>query len=472
MSLRRLPLAFGLVVLLGAFGGAVLQQDRDVFDHEKHHKVFPRCETCHAGIVQDGKPVYPSAESCANCHDGTVEKKVNWSAPPEQPSNLRFTHAKHIQKSGEKLPADSAVVCNDCHTPSGAAWLTIRRTIPDQCLKCHGIRVVHFSAPDTACGKCHLPLAEAKAVTEAQVAKFDKPASHDEEGFLSSKGHGDLAEKAGRSCVICHARDFCTQCHVNAPEVKAIQALAPDPRSLAIKAELKPPASHKESRFLSQHGGRAKRDPATCAFCHTQESCITCHRTRPTIVLALPARGPGRAIGAQIERKKPGYHTPDFADRHAPRASSSPGTCNACHARAECLECHRPNPGAGGNYHPLGWLTRHPAAAYNRQTDCANCHNRAAFCTTCHVQAGLRSTGPLAQGYHDASPSFLLNHGTAARQNIESCVACHAERDCLTCHSVQGRRFNPHGPGFDAERLRRRNPQTCAACHGRNIPGN
>jgi hypothetical protein len=50
-------------------------------------------------------------------------------------------------------------------------------------------------------------------------------------------------------------------------------------------------------------------------------------------------------------------------------------------------------------------------------------------------------------------------------------VSCHAERDCLTCHSaLGGRRFNPHGPGFDPERLRRRNPQMCSACHGAAIP--
>jgi hypothetical protein len=78
----------------------------------------------------------------------------------------------------------------------------------------------------------------------------------------------------------------------------------------------------------------------------------------------------------------------------------------------------------------------------------------------------------LQPGYHDANAAFILNHGVAARQNIESCISCHSERDCLTCHSAQsGRHFNPHGPGFDPERLRRRNPQTCAACHGRSIPG-
>ena len=53
-----------------------------------------------------------------------------------------------------------------------------------------------------------------------------------------------------------------------------------------------------------------------------------------------------------------------------------------------------------------------------------------------------------------------------ARQALESCVSCHVERECLTCHSqVRGRGFSPHGPGFDGERLKRKNPGLCVACH-------
>lgn len=471
MSLSRVGYAAGLVLLFGGFGGAAFQANQDQFDHEKHRKLFPECQGCHVDITDPERPVFPAPAVCAECHDGVVEKKVEWSAPPRRPSNLRFTHADHAQKSSGKLPVDSALACQECHFSSDTAWLSVRRTRPNRCLTCHGIRTAHFSAPDTACATCHLSLIEAVALPAARIARFEEPASHKEGRFLTSEGHGDLAERSTGSCAVCHARDFCAQCHVNAPEVKAIQALGSDPRSLALEAELRAPASHQDTRFLSRHGGSAQRDPARCAFCHTRESCMACHRTRPQIVLALPDSGPGRAIGARIARK-PDYHgVPDFADRHGPTARSSPATCSACHARAECLECHRPNPGAAGNYHPAAFLIRHPAAAFNRQTDCATCHNQAAICATCHDQAGLTSTGPLRQGYHDADAAYALNHGVAARQNIESCVACHSERDCLACHSAQsGRRFNPHGPGFDPDRLRRRNPQTCAACHGRNIP--
>jgi len=96
-----------------------------------------------------------------------------------------------------------------------------------------------------------------------------------------------------------------------------------------------------------------------------------------------------------------------------------------------------------------------------------------AFCASCHQQSGVVSAGPLRAGYHDAKRFFIVGHGEAARQSLETCVSCHAERDCTSCHAAQGgRNFNPHGPGFDAERRRRKNPEVCTACHGTAIPGN
>ena len=118
-------------------------------------------------------------------------------------------------------------------------------------------------------------------------------------------------------------------------------------------------------------------------------------------------------------------------------------------------------------------MTSHPAAAYTRDDSCSDCHNQSQFCADCHINAGLGSTDGLRNaGYHDAKGNFFLNHGQAARQSLESCVSCHSERDCLTCHSARGgRRFNPHGPGFDPATLRRKNPSMCTVCHGANIPG-
>lgn len=474
----RLALSLAFFLVLGVGASRALQPE-DGFDHEQHKKLFPTCAGCHAGVLDSTRAIFPTVASCESCHDGEVEERVDWRPRTvSRPNNLRFSHAEHRTWAAEEIGQDSAIACSECHTPADSGWMNVQRAITGQCLDCHGIKVAHLSAPDTACATCHVALADAKSLPRERVASFEAPPSHDAPGFMGPKGHGKQAAapagtdfRVAPSCATCHARDFCAQCHVNAPELQLIQALAPDARSLAHEGEMEAPASHERATFVTRHGQDAQRSNANCANCHTNESCLACHRSTPSVAVALPAAGPGRAEGAKIERKRPVTHTPDFADGHGSAASSAPQTCSTCHARTECLDCHRPNPGNDGSYHTAGFLTRHPSAAYNRQADCAECHSQQQFCSTCHVQAGLRSTGSIGPGYHDAKGSFLLNHGTAARQTLESCVTCHTERDCLQCHSAQGgRRFNPHGPGFNPERLGNRNPQACSACHGRAIP--
>lgn len=358
--------------------------------------------------------------------------------------------------------------------------MQVRPPIPENCLDCHGIEAEHLSAPDTACATCHVPLVRAVRLTAEDVGEFPEPASHDDPGFITE--HGDQAREGvpggqiAASCATCHARDFCAECHVNAPEVPVIQALRRDPRSLARRPELREPPSHHDPDFIQKHGNQARRRPQSCTSCHTQESCLACHAPTPGVARAMPAAGPGRGRGAVIERRRPASHGADFSENHGPVASSRPQNCSACHARAECYSCHQPNPGdASRGYHPAGFLSQHPSAAYSRQADCSNCHNTRQFCTTCHVNAGFALGGRLRLGYHDANRNFLLGHGQAARQELESCVSCHTEQECMQCHAasaVGGRNFNPHGPGFDPETLRRKNSQTCTACHGAAIPGN
>jgi Doubled CXXCH motif (Paired_CXXCH_1) len=469
-------LAVGLIGgALAVVGGARAARAPDHFDHWQHRAVFPSCLGCHAGITDSARSVWPSPANCQACHDGTVERTVNWRAPDRpRPSNLRFTHPKHAQLVA-KTEGDSVLPCRACHIAPGTDPMQVRRAVVPNCFTCHGVRGSHFDAPDTACATCHLPLAQAALLSSAAIHDFPAPASHREPGFAAGQ-HGKLARAArpiAPSCATCHAQDFCAQCHVNAPEVPAIQALARDPRSLSVRAKLEKPASHSDPAFLREHGQQMRKRAASCATCHTQESCLTCHVGSPASVTAIPAAAPGRGKGAQVRRRRPGSHGLDFSKTHAAIASARPQTCAACHARPACLECHRPSaadPPPG--YHPAGFLTTHPVAAYSRESSCSECHNQAQFCTNCHLNAGLVPAGQLrGLGFHDAKQAFLLNHGQAARQSLESCVSCHAERDCLTCHSaVGGRRFNPHGPGFDPATLRRKNSQVCTVCHGAAIP--
>jgi hypothetical protein len=463
----------GLTLLLGAglaAGPARLAgQAAAGFDHGQHRKVFATCTTCHVGALETGAPMWPDPASCASCHDGTIQKRVAWQ-PPREPArtNLRFDHIEHA-RSAVSHPA----ACVACHQEQGASWMTVGPPIVERCLDCHGVRTAHLAAPDTACATCHVPLARAAQLTVKDVAAFPTPPSHRQPGYAGAAGHGAAAKAGGgANCATCHAREFCLQCHVDAPERPEIQALASDLRSTAIHVELKAPASHDDPAFLATHGATAKRTPETCAACHTRESCLTCHAATTRVAAQLPPAGPGRGRGTVVTRRRPPSHGQNYAERHATVAAAVPATCAACHARSDCLECHRPDAARAGGYHPPGFLTRHPAAAYARETSCSDCHNTAGFCTTCHATAGLVARGgQLRPGYHDVNSFFIAGHGQAARQSLETCVGCHVEKDCLTCHSaLGGRHINPHGPGFDPVRLRKKNPQMCTACHGTAIP--
>lgn len=459
-----------LVAASGAWG----QQPASGFDHPKHARVFPVCVTCHEGAAQAGRPVWPEPASCATCHDGTIQSRVAWqprTTPPR--TNLRFEHLPHAaalaRARGDSVAANTS--CTGCHSDVNTSPMAVRLAATERCLTCHEVRTAHFAAPDAACSTCHLPLARATRLTRADVSRFPEPPSHREPGF-AGKAHGAAARAGTVSCATCHARDFCQSCHVDAPEQATIQSLAEDPRSLGIRARLEAPGSHRAANFLQVHGRTARAAPRECATCHARESCLACHQAATRLAAAMPVAGLGRAPGVIIARREPVSHATGFRDRHSAQAAAMPATCSGCHARNQCVECHRPTATRAGGYHPAGFLERHPSAAYNRETSCSDCHNPASFCATCHARAGtVTARLPIGAGFHDAKSFFLFGHGVAARQSLETCVSCHRERDCVSCHSALGRRFNPHGPDFNPPRLIRKNPEVCMACHGAAIPG-
>jgi hypothetical protein len=462
----------------------VVRNQQATFPHDKHVNLFPLCTTCHVGMVEAGEPVWPAPPTCASCHDGVVEPRVTWTPRTgPRPSNLRFTHEAHAHAVVASNPADSTLVenCAACHNEAGAPRMVVSHAVVTQCLECHGLQEPHVEVPAAACATCHVRLTDAPGLTRADIADFPRPSGHDAAHFLLG-GHGVeatvITEVGGRtvaaSCATCHARNLCLACHVNAPESPVIQALALDSRVPAYVAMQPVPPGHDSPAFMRSHGKEAQMATATCATCHTQASCTTCHvDAAPRAIASLPVADPLRAPGAQLERTPPPSHTWEFRDRHGPEASARPATCETCHTRSSCLECHRPENATGGGFHPQNFLTRHPSAAYSREANCSDCHNPAQFCQACHQQAGLVGRTRLGSGgYHDAFRGFSLGHGQAARQSLESCVACHTERDCAACHSAVGGgfRFSPHGPGFNAARARARNPAVCIACHGTNIP--
>lgn len=444
---------------------ALTRQDR--FPHEQHARLFPLCIGCHEGMeANDSTRFYPPPTLCAGCHDGTEQERVSWNGPTAEPSNLKFAHATH----NEVVELD----CSDCHTREGADRMTVEHAVADRCFACHEA-TNHIA--DAPCEQCHIPLART-VFPVARIEQLPAPPSHAEPNFLEGR-HGELSTTSQQACIVCHTRERCAACHVDAAsraEIVAMPSAQPQRELPAMKARYFVPASHTREGWLEAHGGAAQ-NIASCSACHTRESCTTCHATKtPDAVRALPIRASTPAPGVSATRRAPASHrAPFFERRHGVVAASQKESCTGCHVRTECEECHnatRTGRGAaasqakGASFHPANFLQRHASAAFGRNLECANCHETSRFCRDCHERTGMGTAGRQEAGFHDAQPFWLLNHGKPARQGLESCATCHKQTDCMQCHSDLGAfRVSPHGPSFDAKRVQNRNARLCLACH-------
>jgi hypothetical protein len=490
MRARTIALLLGSLIALPA--SAQRPRTDSGFVHRQHDKLFPTCEGCHAGVVTgDPASTLPDESQCRTCHNGTDARVVAWRPTPRALGLLRFSHPQHAQKT------DSAGrQCATCHAlPGDTAWMHVGRAPPETCAGCHTHRTTNHLAETNRCETCHVPLVAARGLSLARVAALPRPPSHERSAFASD--HGRAQGVARASCAVCHARESCASCHVNAATLPDIRSLEPDARVAALTAgrmaNYPVPADHQDQAFPLAHGVAATRDVARCGSCHARPSCLACHtgggasrviaqlpmptpggaggvelQNRPARLRTLPPASPDAAVeqpqqGPQPVRHAVRVHPAGYQTGHAGQAASGVLSCSGCHAQRFCSDCH-----AGENrrrFHPANFVVRHSATSYGRETSCASCHNTEAFCRDCHRSGGLASSGRLDVAFHTAQPQWLLQHGRAARQGMESCASCHQQKDCMTCHSTIGWGVNPHGRDFNADRMAKSAGVSCGFCH-------
>jgi hypothetical protein len=490
-------------VLAAATATFAMQQPRGTFPHARHAKLFPTCAGCHAGITTgDSATMFPSPDACAQCHNGTDVRRVAWSGPSLPPNNLKFSHTEHAATSAR---ADGvAVPCTSCHGQQAGrdtAWMHIAAAQPSACIACHQHRAAEHLAASVVCSTCHKTLVQATSLPTAMIAGFPKPASHSDSNWLSTHAPKNAAQVA--QCAICHARESCERCHANAAQVPAIQALGRDARVASLVRNRAPvyftPASHRASGWTYGHGHDARAGTQTCAVCHTQSSCLTCHigSLGRDVIARLPVARPGQAAGVQlveparalptagqsamrpldatavtllatatdtVRLKVVHMHPAGFATNHKSAAASGQLDCQGCHQPRDCTACHD-GVSTRGNYHPDDFMSRHATAAYSQEQNCSTCHRVETFCRSCHQKSGIANTGGVRGPAHTGQPLWLLQHGQAARQGLTGCTSCHQQRDCLRCHSDLGMHVNPHGPNFNPEAMGSRDKQMCLVCH-------
>jgi hypothetical protein len=356
--------------------------------------------------------------------------------PPQQ-LTVRFDHKKHLSK-------DVGATCKTCHSAAYKSASAQDKLTPGGtlCDACHGTdhtnldKVIAGSDATGQCGFCHQGYSPANGNT---VAHQEMPRAN---LLFDHKKHVD--HNIG-----------CAQCH------GAVQEL-----ELATRDQL--------PRMRGCFGCHQMPDSASRG--EAKSACETCH-----------VRGPGatriRTMFPSGVLEPPRWlhnaeHTPDFILRHKWVAGNDSQFCSNCHTEKYCADCHdgriRPR-----SVHPNDYISMHAIEARMATQRCTSCHHEQSFCLGCHERVGISMSGPPgvreSGRFHPPKqiwsdpPRQLGHHAFEAERNLNACVSCHIERDCVVCHGAQGvgGGFDPHKTGFvgGCGAQFKRNPRPCFVCH-------
>jgi hypothetical protein len=357
---------------------------------------------------------------------------------PPQTLTLRFNHRLHVR--------DERLACTTCH--AGALTSESVRDVltprPVLCDTCHGTDhsdLAAVKAGGDATGRCAFCHVGYEPSHGNRVARLVIPTPN---LIFDHRRHA--------------ARNIrCQQCHGDVEEL-----------GLATRDQM--------PRMRGCFGCHQHPDPS--ARGDAKGACETCHLRggateggRLKTVFASGVMNPPRWL-------HDAQHAPDFVQRHKLVAANDSQFCANCHKEEECTACHdgrvRPR-----SIHPGDYVNMHAIEARLATERCTSCHREQSFCLGCHQRLGVSMSGPLAarepgrfhppkQEWSDA-PRRPGHHAFEAMRNLNACVSCHIERDCVVCHGGRGigGGFNPHSGGFASacSAQLRRNPRPCYVCH-------
>ncbi len=244
-----------------------------------------QCAACHARPGM--RPELNGFVRTANCRGCHAPEKLEQTSAPVPRLPIRFSHASH------------RVDCGSCH----ADFAKLPRMA--DCAGCHeSSRRVSAALRMSKCDACHQETARPGAIITS-FSRSARPASHN--GAFRVH-HEDAASAAGANCFACHqnvvasaaARNQCVACH------------------MTMK-----PASHTARWKDDIHGKYAALDRATCATCHSSESCSRCHNELPRSHVPLPVFKAGGHAGLAMMNTRACFTCHTFQN-----------TCTTCHVNS------------------------------------------------------------------------------------------------------------------------------------------
>lgn len=358
---------------------------------------------------------------------------------PAQSIALRMNHAH---------PAHRALKCVQCHTNAGTSRQARDVLIPKEtaCISCHNAQTrsipgqVTASDQDKNCGFCHVgygsnpdtPRWVPASIVPTPRLRFSH-ARHVKQGMRCLTCHQGITESAQGTREHLPTMRQCFECH----------------------------GSVKQNRISKKL--KKLNAPSRCSTCH-----LTLPDGRLRTQYPEGWLNPPRWLFGM-------HHDQDFIVRHRWVGADQGSLCESCHTEKDCLDCHdsrvRPL-----SIHPNDFLSTHAQLSRREGQRCTSCHVTQSFCAECHARIGISPlSAPESRGtgrFHPPPEQWVSGpalHAVEARRSLSTCVSCHAERDCVSCHGGMGigAGISPHPPGFAAKcrESLRANDRACRTCH-------
>jgi hypothetical protein len=270
-------------------------------------------------------------ESCTRCHlNAAAVPAVVKLAPDRRIATLARERAPEYPEPDDHREGDWAWAHADAALDAAT-----------RCANCHA---------QASCRACH------QAAPTAAIATLPRPAPGGPQGVTLGRDlevhpagfparHGTAATLAEARCISCHQRaDTCQECHGGSRQ----------------------PAFHR-SNFRERHAAEAYAGEQECASCHTPSAfCRACHagagvasqgRTGVAFHTAQPfwLMGHGQAArqglascaSCHAQRDCATCHSAQGAWRVNPHGEGFTGTRAQARNRLACLTCHGTEPGGG-----------------------------------------------------------------------------------------------------------------------------
>ena len=314
-----------------------LTQKHVPFNHKVHVAGQElKCEICHKTAAKEALAGMPAFNRCNQCHEAIDAKKA-----PERGIKNFLVEGKPVW-----------------------SHITELKTIAPDTIKFS--HKVHIDAK-MQCTMCHKGADNATAITSKLRVTMKE--------CIDCHASTHVGDNVRNDCVICHTY---------------------------INKQWKP--ENHLTNWKQLHGREAgfigKNTTASCDTCHTQTSCINCHRV-----------------------EQPASHTNFWRERgHAVTADADRAQCKACHTEDSCLRCHQ---NVTPQSHHGNFAAQHCASCHFplKEEGCIACHKNA----NSHLQADRL---PVNQVHMTATDSTCRNCHFGFKMlphldNGSSCLMCH-----------------------------------------------